>query len=291
MVRRALYARLGYQLGMVDCSLAEVRVGLCYHNDPVMRRYVLDKTSDMHGDLAKQIFKLDILDKKIPAHYTLRQAAKNSFVFPQFYGDYYVGCAKGLACKWGKLPKTRWRPGQGIEMPDGTHLSDHLISVGIKSYEAFEKHVQKVENDFWGNRFKVYANWKERWWHQYQKYGFFDLLTGFRCSGVMKRNDVTNYPIQGSAFHCLLWSFIQIDRIAREERWKSRLIGQIHDEMVLDIFPPELDHVMTTIHRVFTKDLPKAWRWITIPIEVEGEVCDVDESWADGQPYQFKEVA
>ena len=29
---------------------------------------------------------------------------------------------------------------------------------------------------------------------------------------MMSRNDITNYPIQGSAFHCLLRTFIEIDK-------------------------------------------------------------------------------
>jgi DNA polymerase-1 len=106
----------------------------------------------------------------------------------------------------------------------------------------------------------------------------------------MDKNMVINYPIQGTAFHCLLWSFIQINKISIAEGWRSRLIGQVHDSMVLDVHPDELNHVASTIQRVTCKDLPKAWSWIIVPLEVEADLCPVDASWADKQPYKLPEV-
>jgi DNA polymerase I-like protein with 3'-5' exonuclease and polymerase domains len=103
----------------------------------------------------------------------------------------------------------------------------------------------------------------------------------------MKKNDATNYPIQGSAFHCLLWSFIELDRIQREEKWDSRLIGQIHDAIVLDIEPSEMEHVMKTVKRVTCVDLPRKWPWIIVPLDVEAEVCEVDRPWNTKKAYKI----
>ena len=284
--RRAIFPRPGHQLVEVDYSSIEVKISTCHHKDPVMLKYMTDPTSDMHRDMAIQIFKLNLYDKTKVGHYQLRQAAKNGFVFPQFYGDYYGNCAENMACGWCKLPKGEWRLSQGIEFIDG-YISDHLISVGIKSFDKFEEHVKAVEEDFWDNRFKVYQQWKDRWWAEYQRNGYFDLLTGFRCSGLMKKNDASNYPIQGAAFHCLLWSFIEIDRIQREEKWDSRLIGQIHDAIVLDIHPLEMEHVMKTVKRVTCVDLPRKWPWIIVPLDVEAEVCKVDRPWNTKKAYKI----
>jgi DNA polymerase-1 len=104
----------------------------------------------------------------------------------------------------------------------------------------------------------------------------------------MRKNECINIPIQGSAFHCLLWSFIQVDKISREQNWKSRLIGQIHDAMVLDVHPDELDMVASTVHKVTCEDLSKHWSWINVPLEVEAEVCPVDGSWNEKSDYHFK---
>jgi len=249
-----------------------------------MLKYINNPASDMHRDMAEQIFVIKKLDRKKSEHEALRDAAKNGFVFPQFYGDWYKECAINLACSWGQLPQRRWQEGQGIDMPTGK-LSDHLIAEGIKSFDKFTNHIKEIEHDFWSNRFREYAKWKDRWWEVYQKHGHIDLLTGFRCSGVMGRNDVTNYPVQGAAFHCLLWSFIESDRVMRNERWDSKLIGQIHDSIIVDVNPKELNHVCTVIHRITCEDLPKAWRWIITPLDVKMSLSPVDGSLADMEKF------
>jgi DNA polymerase I-like protein with 3'-5' exonuclease and polymerase domains len=278
--RRAILPRKGHMIVEVDYSGVEVRTSVSVHKDPVMLKYVTDKTTDMHRDMAIQLFKLAKFDKKLSPHKTLRKASKNGFVFPEFYGDWWQSCAKNLACNWGELPSIgNWQPGQGIDMPEGK-LSDHMIKVGFRSLESFAEHVKKVEDDFWNNRFRVYQQWKDSAWEQYQKNGYLDMVTGFRCSGVMNRKQVGNSPIQGPAFHCLLWSFTTLDRIAYElEKWDSRLTGQIHDCLLVDVNPNELNHVIETIQRVTCDELVKAWPWIITPMEVEIESCEVDESW------------
>lgn len=282
ITRKALYPRPGHQLLEIDYSGLEVRIAACYHKDSTMLHYIENPESDMHADMAKQIFILPDLDKSIPSHNILRQAAKNGFVFPEFYGDYYGNCAIIMACTWGGLPQGKWGPEQGLEIgaDEPLFLADHLREHGIRSLNDFTEHLKKIESDFWGRRFADYAAWKNRWWTIYQKYGYIDLLTGFRCSGVMGKNDTTNYPVQGSAFHCLLWSFIELDRIMLEEQWDTKLIGQIHDAIILDVHPDELEHVIEVIKRVTCTDLPKAWPWIIVPLDVEMEICPVDGSWA-----------
>ena len=66
-----------------------------------------------------------------------------------------------------------------------------------------------------------------------------------------------------------------------QNKWRSRIIGQIHDAIVLDVYPPELPMLVEHIVDITTKKLPEAWDWISVPLTVEFEVCDVDASWAD----------
>lgn len=287
--RRAIFPRPGHQLLEVDFSGLEVSIAACYHKDPTMIKYLTDPHSDMHGDMAAQIFMIDNFDKaKHPEHKTLRNATKNGFVFPQFYGDYYGNNAFHLAVRWGGLPHGKWKKGQGLDMPGGIKLSDHMIRQGIKSYDQFVEHMKAVEEDFWGRRFYRYQKWKERWIAKYQRRGYFDMYTGFRCSGVMRKNEVINYPVQGAAFHCLLWSFIELDRILQD--YNSKLIGQIHDAVILDVDPAELDEICYIIKRVTCKDLPAAWDWITVPLDVDADLCPVDGSWNMKESYKLPEV-
>jgi DNA polymerase I-like protein with 3'-5' exonuclease and polymerase domains len=294
--RQALFARPGHQLLEVDFSGLEVRIAAAYHKDPTMLAYLWDPSSDMHGDMAKQIFLIDKYDKTIPAHYTMRQAAKNGFVFPQFYGDYFKNNAEGI-CEWMKLPQTKWKAGQGIPLLDGT-VSDHLIAKGIKEFGSmrrgehgkpivtgFLKHIKNIETDFWENRFPVYAKWKEQWWNQYLAKGYIDMYTGFRCSGMMGKNDCINYPVQGAAFHCLLYLLNRLDGIIIEEELDSRIIGQIHDSIIIDTHPEELNYIAHLAHEIVVEELPKVWDWINVPLDIDAELAPIDHPWSEKCKY------
>jgi len=284
IIRNAIFPRKGHQLLEIDFSGLEVCIAACYHKDPVMLKYINDPTTDMHSDMASQIFKVQSFNKNEPTHGVLRQAAKNGFVFPQFYGYYYKNCAENMAVKWGQLPQTKWKPGQGVPF-EKEHLSDHLIKVGFPSYNSFLDYIQVIEKDFWTKRFRVYAKWKEQWYEKYKKNGYVDLLTGFRCSGIMSKNDVTNYPVQGAAFHCLLWSLIEATDALTE--MDTKVIGQIHDSMILDVNPSELSSVITLLKYITCEALPKQFSWINVPLNVDAELCPVDASWAKKEKYKI----
>ena len=164
ITRNCLYPREGNLLLQADYSQLEVGIAACYHKDPTMLTYLRDD-KDMHKDIAIQTFFLKNFDKTIPGHNYLRKAAKNGFVFPQFYGDYFKPCAKALVCTWGGLSsKGRWKEGQGIELKDGVHLAEHLIANKLHSLNDFEEHIRKIEEHFWNKRFPVYRDWKETHW-------------------------------------------------------------------------------------------------------------------------------
>lgn len=286
LCRGIIFPRKGHRLLEADFKSIEVGISACYNKDPNLLKYVSDFSTDMHRDMAQQIFLIDKFDKKIHAHSHLRKAAKNGFVFPQFYGDYYKNNAIHLAEKWCSLPEGKWKSGQGIDMIgwepkfNKFHISDHLINKGITSYNKFEEHLKKIEDHFWNVRFAQYKRWKEKWYNEYLKNGYVDLYTGFRCYGPMDKKQVTNYPVQGAAFHCLLLSFIEVDRISQKEKWNTKLIGQIHDSMILDVDPNEFDHVVETIQYVTSVWLPKQFPWIIVPVVVEMEACEINASWA-----------
>jgi hypothetical protein len=239
---------------------------------------------DMHKDMAIELYKLKSLDKKHKGESQLRQGAKNGFVFPQFYGDYYKNNVP-ILLKWS----------EDVELKDGTPINRHLSDVGlvkinkrgtITDDSSFYKHVQKVEDKFWNERYKTYTEWKDETWSNYQATGKVPFPTGFTASGVLGRNKALNTAIQGSAFHCLLWSFVEIDRIRRKEKWKTKIIGQIHDAIIFDVYPDELEYVARVVKRVMTEDLLEAWDWIIVPLEIEMDLFEVDGYWFDGRPYE-----
>jgi len=287
LVRRAIYPRHGHQLMELDYSGIEVAIAATYHKDPTMIKYITDPTTDMHGDMAQQIFMIGDWDRKNKKHGYLRSATKNSFVFPQFYGDYWRNCAMNFCGNWIGVPSegSRFKKGVGVEVFEGVHMTDHLIENGIKSYAQFEKHMKDIEDSFWGERFPVYAKWKEKHYNRYLKRGYVSFHTGFVCGGIMGKNDVINYPVQGAAFHCLLWLFWKLTERMKDLKMKTKLIGQIHDAIVLDVHPDELEDVYRLAKQVGIDELRRTFPWINVPLEMEAELCPVDGSWAEKEDY------
>jgi DNA polymerase-1 len=278
LVRGCIVPRSGHQFMEVDFDGIEVSIACAYHKDKNMIEYLLNPASDMHSDMAKQIFILDDFDKHRPEDKLLRQAAKNGFVFPQFYGDYYGNNALNL-CQWMKLDENTWKENQGILLANGERISTHLRRHGIRSFKTFTSHMQEVERHFWTERFPDYGRWRERWYRQYLHKGYIHSYTGFKYTSEMRRNEVINYPVQGAAFHCLLWCFIRLSKEIKKRGWKTRLIGQIHDSMVLDVYPPERERICKLIKRITTVELAKEWTWINVPLSVTIEIGDVDGDW------------
>jgi len=278
LVRRAIIPRPGRQLVEVDYSGIEVRIAACYHQDPVMIEYIRDETKDMHRDMAMECYMLAAEEVTKP----IRYCGKNMFVFPQFYGDWYVDCAKSL---WNATSE------MGLVTESGLALGEHLKAKGIRRRGAcipgkdpvpgtFEAHIQAVEHRFWQERFRVYDQWKKDWFKAYQRKGSFRSKTGFLYQGYLKRNEVINYPVQGSAFHCLLWALSRLVlRELRRNKMKALVIGQIHDSIVSDVPEAEVDDYLLLTQEVMVEKLMKAWPWICVPLVIEAEVAPVTESW------------
>lgn len=279
IIRRCYISREGQALGEIDFSGAEVRVSACYNKDPVLIKYLIDPHSDMHSDTACDVYllKKDQVDKKGP-----RDACKNMFVFPQFYGSVWFQCAPDL---WNAMIHRKFT------LKDSDVLvQDHLAKKGITRLGrcepgsdpeegTFAQLVYNAERSMWDKRFKVYSEWKRRWWGEYQRTGGFQMYTGFTCWGVFSRNDVLNYAVQGSAFHCLLWSLVQVQKWLRKNKMLTKIVGQIHDSMVVDIHPNEQAEFLGKCKEVMTVDLLKHWDWLIVPMAIEAEVSPINGNW------------
>lgn len=268
-----------------DFGGIEVKGAYWYHQDPVMKKYLYNPKKDMHRDMAQQCY---TIDKASQVSKQVRYCGKNMFVFPQFYGSYHIDCARNL---WEAITKLKLKTTDGI--PLKKVLRDHGIRKLGRCIKGefplpgtFEDHIRKVEKDFWKRRFKVYDQWRQDWYEAYCEKGYFDTLTGFRCQGLMRRNQVINYPVQGSAFHCLLWSVIKLNKLLRKYKMKSLIIGQIHDSIVSDVPKTELKDYIKLSEQVMIYDLKEHWKFINSPLEVEIEASKPGHSW-----YEKEKVA
>ncbi len=281
LVRRCFIPRdKDRQIVEVDFKGSEVCGAACYHHDPVMIKYIKTNPGRIHTDAARQCY---LLSKQQMTD-DIRYCGKNKFVFPQFYGDWYIDCAVAL---WQAMTLMH------LKTADGIKLKKHLRRMGIKELGAcnpklkprpgtFEAHIKSVEHDFW-TKFKIYKQWKLDWYDDYLEQGYFDLLSGFRVAGYMSRNQVINIPIQGTSFHFLLWCLIRVNKLLKKYKMKTLvyLAGQIHDSIFGDVHKKELKNYVDIVTQVVTEDILKHWKWIIVPLTVEVEAAPPGKSWYD----------
>lgn len=296
IIRQAFIPRPGRRIVELDYSGVEVCIAACYHEDPTMMEYLEDETKDMHRDMAMECFMLPLKEltpankedsDEVKRAKAIRYCGKNGFVFPQFYGDWYIDCARTL---WNYITS------MNLRTRDGRSVLVHLREKGITELGelnpkekprkgTFERHIQQVERSFWEKRFPVYDSWRKKWVKDYRRNGYMLTKTGFICQGWMKRNEIICYPVQGSAFHCLLKSLVRLQQKLDEYKMKSLIIGQIHDSIVNDVPDEELKDFLSLAREVMVDELKDDWDWVNVPIEVEAEVTPVDGNW-----FQKKEV-
>ena len=83
-----------------------------------------------------------------------------------------------------------------------------------------------------------------------------------------------NTPIQGTAADLIKIAMINIHKEIRKRELKTRLILQVHDELVFDVFKSELDEVKTMVADLMTNAMPD----LKVPILVE---MDTGKNWLE----------
>ena len=266
LIRTGIKPSHGNRLVERDYKGIEVSIAASYNHDPVLLHDII--RGDMHRDTAMDCFIL----KKEQMTKNIRFLGKNEAVFPWFYSDWYKSTARNM---YEHIDDKQYSTKQGVL------LRAHLASVGIKTYRQFESHLEKVFDRFWNKKYKVYTAWKRQWVKDYWKKGYFDTLTGFRCSAIMDDKQAVNYPIQGSAFHCLLWSLIQLNNWLKKENMKSKIVLQVYDCVLTDEHPSESAIIEKKAKEIMTIDLPRHFPWITAPMLIETEATEIDGNWHD----------
>ena len=56
-----------------------------------------------------------------------------------------------------------------------------------------------------------------------------------------------NSPIQGSAADIIKLAMIKVDQLLKENHMKSKMILQVHDELIFDVYEDELEQMMKLV--------------------------------------------
>jgi len=79
-----------------------------------------------------------------------------------------------------------------------------------------------------------------------------------------ERNAI-NTPLQGTAAELIKVAMINIQRRLEEQTLQSKMVLQVHDELVFDVYKPELETVRTLVEYEMKHAMPS----LLVPIDVE----------------------
>lgn len=268
IIRKGIKPSPGNTILDWDYGAMEVRILACYSRDKLLVDYILNPTTDMHRDESCGVYKLTKEQVTKP----IRQVVKNNFVFPMFYRSFHGNCARAL-----------WKEGKKLKLESGVSIYKHLHEVGVTSlvsadYDYFE-FIEQYDKMFW-NRFSGVREWQERSIADFMQFGFLEQFFGFRIEGDLDERKICNYRIQGTAFHCLLWSLNHIKAELKRRNLRTKIIGQIHDNCLYDLYPPEREEVIALTEHYAVKAIQEVHPWMIVPLLVEWDETEVDGSWS-----------
>jgi DNA polymerase-1 len=90
--------------------------------------------------------------------------------------------------------------------------------------------------------------------------------------GAAERNAV-NAPIQGSAADIIKIAMIQIFDKLKEGKYKTKMLLQVHDELVFDVYKPELEDIKHLVKH----EMENAYD-LAVPLDVD---FDVGDNWLE----------
>jgi uracil-DNA glycosylase family 4 len=218
-VRGIVVAETGGWILACDYGQIEFRViGMATGDDNLLRAcwtgydvhgFWAQRMVDIHPSIKDQIvreFKVDWEEKGLK---TLRQEAKNKFVFPQFFGASVKACAEQLG------------------LPDSV--------------------AQQLCEELW-DEFPNVKRWQERLVKNYEKTLYVETLGGRKRRGPLSKNQIINHPIQGTAADIVTEAMAAISEQAEvlDKPWLQPRLN-VHDDLSFWVPDQHLESAMPWI--------------------------------------------
>ena len=228
-----------YLFMSADYSQIELRIAASFAKDETMIEAFRNKR-DIHATTAAKVFKV-ALEKVTP---DMRRKAKE-VNFGILYGSTAFGLSQNL----------------GISRTE----AGEIIEAYFTEFSAIKRYMDDSIN---------FAREKE----------YVETILGRRrylrdinsrnitTRGFAERNAI-NAPIQGSAADIIKVAMIQIQKWLQRERLKTKMIMQVHDELVFDLHPEEREIIKPKII-----ELMKSAVILEVPMEVE---VGIGKNWLE----------
>ncbi|HWK06938.1 MAG TPA: DNA polymerase I [Puia sp.] len=222
-IRKAFIPRNDdYLLLSADYSQIELRIVAAISGDPNMCA-AFKEGKDIHAATAAKVFGVE--EKDVTKE--MRYKAK-SVNFGIIYGQGAFGLADNLA----------------ISRAEAKEIIDNYK----KQFPNIQKYMDDTINFAREHGYVETLMGRKRWLKDINS-------ANFTVRGFAERNAI-NSPIQGTAADMIKLAMIRVDEEFRRQGFKSKMLLQVHDELVFDAYKAELDIIKPIIMRCMQTALP-----------------------------------
>ena len=236
LLRKAFVAEdaQNFKILSADYSQIELRLMAHYSQDEHLRQAFIDD-DDIHARVASKVFGVP-MDKVTP---TMRRKAK-TVNFGIIYGQGKNGLAKSL----GITPKE----------------AGEFIEKYFEAYPSIKNYMNSATQAVLENGWVETAMGRKR-----------NLRTEIESSNFAIREfakrAAINHPLQGTAADLMKLAMIACYKQFKEQGLKSKIILQVHDEIVVEVPDVELERVKEIVKKSMELDNP-----LSVPLKVDMEV-------------------
>ncbi len=228
-----------YLFMSADYSQIELRIAASFAKDETMIE-AFRTGRDIHTTTAAKVFKVEI-EKVTP---DMRRKAKE-VNFGILYGSTAFGLAQNL-----NISRTE---------------AAEIIESYFKEFAAIKRYMDDSINLAREQEYVETILGRRRYLRDINS-------KNISTRGFAERNAI-NAPIQGSAADIIKIAMINIHRWLQKEKLKTKMILQVHDELVFDLYKEELEIVRPKV-----KELMKSAVILDVPMEVE---VGVGKNWLE----------
>ncbi|MCE7060422.1 DNA polymerase I [Dyadobacter sp. CY343] len=218
-----------FQILSADYSQIELRIMAAFSQDASMTE-AFNQGRDIHATTASKVFSVPLEEV------TSDMRRKSKMVN---FGIIYGISAFGLA--------------QRLGIPRGE--ASEIIRAYFEEFPAVKGYMDRVVNDAREKKYVETILGRRRYLP--------DITSGNQTNrGYAERNAI-NAPIQGSAADMIKVAMINIHDFMQKEKLKSRMILQVHDELVFDVHRDEIDFLKERVDDLMRNAIPMAVRMET----------------------------
>lgn len=227
-IRSAFIAEDGYRLLSADYSQVELRLLADMSEDPELLRAFRDG-EDVHEFTGRRIFNVDTITPE------QRRIAK-TINFGVVYGQTPFGLSQTL----------------GIPPKDAKEFIEKYFARYSK-VQAFLRSLAELARE---NGYSISKLGRRRY--------ISEINSQNRMRREMAERAAINMPLQGTAADLIKKAMISLDVRLKKERMKSRLILQVHDELVLEVPEDESDRA----EKILCEEMENALE-LKVPLKVD----------------------